>query len=91
MSEMMLQPTLLCIAEVKKIRERRISEFRKKVKIPQYEISLCAEYKIKSKIGKTFVDRKILEEYCVKICEIDSYFYEHYEEKIKMVVTTYYL
>ena len=36
--------------------ERRIGEFRKKLKISEYEISQCTEYKIKWKIGKIFVD-----------------------------------
>ena len=79
----------------KKKGERRVGEFRKKLKIPRYEISPCAEQKIKLKIGKIFGEEKILEECCVKIYEINFYFYEHYEEKkkelIKMVVTTYYL
>ena len=30
-----------------------------------------------------FVNEKILEEYSVKIYEIDPYFYEHYKEKIQ--------
>ena len=41
-----------------------------------------------------FVNEKILEEYSVKIYEIDPYFYEHYEKKyklIKMGVNIYYL
>ena len=29
------------------------------------------------------MNEKILEEYSVKIYEIDPYFYEHYKEKIK--------
>ena len=68
---------LLCIAEVKK-RERKIGGFRKKIKIPEPDILQCAEYnQIKNK--KNICKQKILEEYCVKIYEID-YFYEHYEE-----------
>ena len=68
----------------KKRGERRIGKFRKKIKIQEPEISQCAEYKIKSKIGNIFVVEKILEEYCVKFYEIDSHFYEHYEEKIRV-------
>ena len=30
------------------------------------------------------MNEKILEKYSVKIYEIDSYFYEHYKEKIKV-------
>ena len=41
----------------------------------------CLEHKTKSKIGKTFANEKILEEYSVKVYEIDSYFYEHYKKK----------
>ena len=41
------------------------------------------EHKTKSKIGKIFANEKILEEYSVKVYEIDSYFYEHYKKKQK--------
>ena len=44
------------------------------------EISECPEYEVKSKIGNIFVNEKILEEYSVKIYEIDPYFYEHYKK-----------
>ena len=57
------------------------------------EISECPEYKVKSKIGNIFVNEKILEEYSVKIYEIDPYFYEHYKKKyklMKMDLNTYY-
>ena len=50
------------------------------------------EHKTKSKIGKIFANEKILEEYSVKVYEIDSYFYEHYKKKnkpIEMDATTY--
>ena len=80
MSEM----TLLCIAKAKKREEKRIVEFRKKLKIPEYEISQYAEYKMKSKIGKIFVDEKILEEYCVKSYEIDFYFMSIMKKKIRV-------
>ena len=60
-----------------------IDGFRKKLTIPDFEISKCPEHKVKSKIGIIFVNKKILEEYSVKICEIDPYFYEHYKEKIQ--------
>ena len=52
--------------------------------IPESEIPECPEHKVKSKIGNIFVNQKILEEYSVKIYEIDSYFYEHYKEKIQV-------
>ena len=50
--------------------------------IPESEIPECPEHEVKSKIGNTFVNEKILEKCSVKIYEIDSYFYEHYKEKI---------
>ena len=57
------------------------------------KISECPEYEVKSKIGNIFVNEKILEEYSVKIYEIDPYFYEHYKKKyklMKMDLNTYY-
>ena len=51
--------------------------------IPDFEISKCPEHEVKSKIGTIFVNKKILEEYSVKIYEIDPYFYEHYRKKIQ--------
>ena len=53
----------------------------KKLMIPESEISECPEHEVKSKIGNMFVNEKILEEYSVKIYEIDPYFHEHYKEK----------
>ena len=52
--------------------------------IPESEISECPEHEVKSKIGNIFVNEKILEEYSVKAYEIDSYFQEHYKEKIQV-------
>ena len=49
--------------------------------IPKSEISQCVENMMKSEIGKVFVNGKVLEEYCVKIYEVDPYFYEYYEKK----------
>ena len=51
--------------------------------IPDYEITKCPENEVKSKIGTIFSNEKILEEYSVKIYEIDPYFYEHYRKKIQ--------
>ena len=51
--------------------------------ISDFEISKCSEHEVKSKIGTIFVNEKILEEYSVKIYEIDPYFYEHYRKKIQ--------
>ena len=67
----------------KKIDEKnlKIDEFKRKLMIPESEIPQNVENMIKSKIGKIFVNEKILAEYCVKSYEINPYFYEHYEKK----------
>ena len=57
-----------------------IDGFRKQLMIPDYEISVSIEHVVKSKIGTIFVNEKILEEYSVKIYDIDPYFYEHYKK-----------
>ena len=62
---------------------RAIDGFRKKLMFSYSEISKCPEHEVKSKIGTIFVSEKILEEYSVKIYEIDPYFYEHYKEEIQ--------
>ena len=49
--------------------------------IPDSEIPACPKFDVKSKIGKLFMNKKILEEYSVKIYEIDSFFYEHKKKK----------
>ena len=63
---------------------RAIEGFRKKLMIPDSEIPKCPEHEVKSKIGIIFMNEKILEEYSVKIYEIDPYFYEHYRKKIQI-------
>ena len=71
---------------------RAIDGFIKKLFIPDHEISVAIEHVVKSKIGRIFVNEDILEEYSVRICEIDSYFSVHYEKKKKsilMVKNTY--
>ena len=74
---------------------KAIDGFRKKLMIPDYEISESIEHVVKSKIRAIFVHEKIIEEYSVKIYEIDPYFYEHYRKKkyklMKMELNTYYL
>ena len=35
--------------------------------IPKFEISNCQQHKVKSKIGKIFVNKKIIKVHCVKI------------------------
>ena len=54
--------------------------FRNKLMIPDSEIPECPEFEVKSKIGKIFKNQNPLEEYSVKIYEIDTYFDEHYEK-----------
>ena len=61
----------------KKRGPRAIDGFRKKLKIPDYEISESIEDEVKSKIETIFVNEDILEECSVKIYETDPYFYEH--------------
>ena len=72
-----------CRGENKKD-DRKIDGFRKKLMIPECEISECPEYKVISKIWNIFVNKKILEEYSVKVNKIDPYVYEHYKEKIQV-------
>ena len=60
---------------------RAIDGFRNKLMIPDSEICKSSEFEVKSKIGKIFKNHNSLEEYSVKIYEIDPYFYEHYETK----------
>ena len=66
---------------MKKRRIKAMDGFRKKLMILDYEISESIEHVVKSKIGTIFVNEKILEEYSVKMYEIDPYFYEYYKKK----------
>ena len=54
--------------------------------MPDHQISESIEHKVKSKIGKIFVNENILEEYSVKIYEVDPYFSEHYEKKQTLII-----
>ena len=65
---------------------RAIDGFRKKLMIANYEISVSMEHVVKSKIGPIFVNEEILEEYSIRIYEIDPYFYEHYKKRYKLVI-----
>ena len=56
--------------------KRKIDAFRRKLMVPDSEITECPEYEVKSKSGNIFVNEKILLEYPVKIYEMDPYFYE---------------
>ena len=69
-----------CRHEKKKRRKKNRPIQKKKKKIPESEILECPEYDLKSKIGNIFVNEKTIEEYSVKIYEINPYFYEHYKK-----------
>ena len=71
---------LLIIVEVKKKRYKGNRRIQKKLFIPDYKISVSIEHKVKSKIGRIFVNEDILEEKSVRIYEIDLYFSEHYKK-----------
>ena len=80
-----------CRGEIKR-ELRPIDGFRKKLMIPDYEISESIEHVVKSKIGTIFVNEIILEEKSVRIYEIDPYLYEHYKNNNKlttMIKNTY--
>ena len=68
----------------KKRGDRKIDGFRKKLVIPEFEISECPEFEVRSKIGNIFVNDEILKEYSFKIYKIDPYFYEHYGKKAQV-------
>ena len=61
-----------------------IDGFRKKLMIPDYEISVSIEYVVKSKIKTIFGNEKILEEYSVKIYEIDPLWNWALQKKIQV-------
>ena len=48
--------------------------------ISDFENPKCSEFEVKSKIEKIIKKHNPLEEYSVKIYEIDPYLYEHYEK-----------
>ena len=69
---------------IKRCRSDKKKKKRGKRKIngfPESEIPECPEHAVKSKIGDIFVNEKLLEEYSVKIDEIDPYLYEHYSKR----------
>ena len=84
MQKMMLWLLLLNVAEVKKRGKRKIDGFRKKLMIPEFEISECPEFEVKSKIENIFVNGKILEDYSINVYKIDPDFHDHYKEKIRV-------
>ena len=69
---------------MKKRGPRAIDGFRKKLFIPDHEISESIEHKVRSKIGRIFVNEDIFEEKSVRIYQIDPYFSEHYKKKIQV-------
>ena len=73
MSEMMSWLLILNALEAKR-GIRATDGFRKKLTIPESENPACWEFEVKSKIGKLFMNEKILDEYSVKIYEIDPFF-----------------
>ena len=62
---------------------KAIDGFRNKLIIPDSEIPKCPEFEVKSKTEKIFKKHNPLEEYSVKIYEVDPYFYKHYGKKIQ--------
>ena len=84
MSKMLLWLLLLNAVEAKKRGVRVTDGLRKKLTIPDSEILECPEFEVKSKIGKWFMNEKVLVEYSVRIYEIDIFFYEHHKVKIKV-------
>ena len=48
----------------KKMSWKKIDGFRKKLMIPECEISECPEFEVKSKTENTFVNEKILRIFC---------------------------
>ena len=63
---------------------RAIDGFTKKLMVPDYEIPKYAEFEVKSKLGRLFMNQNFFEEYSVRVYEIDPFFYEHHKEKIKV-------
>ena len=63
--------------------ERKIDGFRKRLMTADTKISEYSEHEVKPKIENIFIMEKILEEYSVKIYEIDPYFYDYYRKKIQ--------
>ena len=63
---------------------RAIYGFRKKLMVLYSEIPKCPEFEIKSKIGKIFKNHNPLEEYSVKIYEMDPYLNKHSAKKLQV-------
>ena len=65
------------IAEVKK-KEQNTEGYT------EFDNMVLNEYLIKSKLGKTFPNEKVLKEYYVITYEINLFFYTNYKEKLKV-------
>ena len=81
MPEILLWPLLLNAVETKKRGVRAIDGFKKKLMIQDSEILACPEFQVKLKMGKYFMNEKILEEYSATIYEIDPFFMSITEKK----------
>ena len=73
-----------CRGEKKRV-IRAIDGFKRQL-MPDHQISESIEHKVKSKIGKIFVNVDTLEEKSVKIYEINPYFSEHYKKKFQLII-----
>ena len=69
---------------MKKRDVRSAESFRRKLFTSDHEIYESIEHRLKSKIGKIFVNEIMPEEYSVKISEIDPYFSKNYQKKIQV-------
>ena len=65
-----------CCRSEKKKGVKAIDRFRKKLMSPDCKISECPEFEVKSKL---FMNEKILEEYSLRVYEIDPFFSGHHK------------
>ena len=70
---------------------KAIDGFRKKFMIPDSEIPKCIEFEVKSKIGKTFKNQNLFEEYSMKLILIFMNTMKQKYKLIKMGVNIYYI
>ena len=70
---------------------KAIDGFRKKFMIPDSEIPKCIEFEVKSKIGKTFKNQNLFEEYSMKLILIFMSTMKQKYKLIKMGVNIYYI
>ena len=86
-AKMVLWRLLLNVPRLKK-KKRSKRKIQKKIGDSRIWNFRMPRIRLKSKIGKIFVNEKILEEYSVKIYEIDPYFHEHYKKTTTTTTTT---